>query len=150
MAMLQVDHPDIMDFIKIKSDLSVLNNFNISVAVTDAFMDAVENDEEYDLINPRSNEPVKKQSAVKVFRQIVKQAWFSGEPGIHTDRRPQWHYRCYQTVLHRRSPIYPGLYDRPFNARLLAGHPVDPPLVGHLEAPAAGRAVGQPLSGSGG
>lgn len=82
MAMLKVDHPDIMDFIKIKSDLTVLNNFNISVAVTDAFMEAVENDDEYDLINPRNNEPVKKQSAVKVFRQIVKQAWYSGEPGI--------------------------------------------------------------------
>lgn len=82
MAMLQVDHPDIMDFIKIKSDLSVLNNFNISVAVTDSFMAAVENDDEYDLINPRNNEPVKRQSAVKVFRQIVKQAWYSGEPGI--------------------------------------------------------------------
>ncbi len=82
MAMLKVDHPDIMDFIKIKSDLSVLNNFNISVAVTDAFMEAVENDDEYDLINPRNNESVKKQSAVKVFRQIVKQAWYSGEPGI--------------------------------------------------------------------
>lgn len=82
MAMLRVDHPDIMDFIKVKSDLKVLNNFNISVAVTDAFMEAVENDEEYDLINPRNNEAVKRQSAVKVFRQIVKQAWYSGEPGI--------------------------------------------------------------------
>ncbi|MEW6288941.1 MAG: vitamin B12-dependent ribonucleotide reductase [Thermodesulfobacteriota bacterium] len=82
MAILRVDHPDIMDFIKVKSDLSVLNNFNISVAITDAFMQAVENDEEYELINPRNNEPVKKQGAVKVFRQIVKQAWYSGEPGI--------------------------------------------------------------------
>jgi ribonucleoside-diphosphate reductase alpha chain len=82
MAILRVDHPDIMDFIKVKSDLSVLNNFNISVAITDAFMEAVENDEEYELINPRNNEAVKKQSAVKVFRQIVKQAWYSGEPGI--------------------------------------------------------------------
>ncbi|MFZ5772145.1 MAG: vitamin B12-dependent ribonucleotide reductase [Thermodesulfobacteriota bacterium] len=82
MAILRVDHPDIMDFIKVKSDLTVLNNFNISVAITDAFMKAVENDEEYELINPRNNEAVRKQSAVKVFRQIVKQAWYSGEPGI--------------------------------------------------------------------
>ena len=82
MAILRVDHPDIMDFIKVKSDLSVLNNFNISVAITDAFMAAVENDEDYELINPRNNEAVKIQSAVKVFRQIVKQAWYSGEPGI--------------------------------------------------------------------
>jgi len=82
MAILRVDHPDIMDFVKVKSDLTVLNNFNISVAITDSFMEAVENDEEYELINPRNNEAVKKQSAVKVFRQIVKQAWYSGEPGI--------------------------------------------------------------------
>jgi ribonucleoside-diphosphate reductase alpha chain len=82
MAILRVDHPDIMDFIKVKSDLTVLNNFNISVAITDSFMEAVENDAEYELINPRNNEAVKKQSAVKVFRQIVKQAWYSGEPGI--------------------------------------------------------------------
>jgi ribonucleoside-diphosphate reductase alpha chain len=82
MAMLRVDHPDIMDFIKVKSDLSVLNNFNISVAITDEFMNAVENNEEYELKNPRNGEVVKKQSAVKVFKQIVKQAWYSGEPGI--------------------------------------------------------------------
>jgi ribonucleoside-diphosphate reductase alpha chain len=82
MAMLRVDHPDIMDFIKIKADLSVLNNFNISVAITDEFMKAVENNEDYNLINPRNGEVVKKQSAVKVFKQIVKQAWYSGEPGV--------------------------------------------------------------------
>ena len=82
MAMLRVDHPDIMDFVKAKADLTVLHNFNISVAVTDKFMKAVENDEEYELINPRNGEVVKKQNALKVFKQIVKQAWFSGEPGI--------------------------------------------------------------------
>ncbi len=82
MAMLRVDHPDIMDFIKVKADLTKLNNFNISVAVTDAFMEAVENDEDYDIINPRDNEVVAKKNASKVFKQIVKQAWFSGEPGI--------------------------------------------------------------------
>ncbi|MFW8600563.1 vitamin B12-dependent ribonucleotide reductase [Desulfobacterota bacterium M19] len=82
MAILRVDHPDIMDFIKVKSDLSTLNNFNLSVAITDEFMDAVRTDSEYSLINPRDGEVVKKQSATKVFRQIVKQAWLSGEPGI--------------------------------------------------------------------
>ncbi len=82
MAMLRVDHPDIMDFIKVKADLNKLNNFNISVAVTDAFMQAVENDDDYDIINPRDNEVVSRKNARKVFKQIVKQAWFSGEPGI--------------------------------------------------------------------
>jgi ribonucleoside-diphosphate reductase alpha chain len=82
MAMLRVDHPDIMDFIKVKADLKKLNNFNISVAVTNQFMAAVENDEDYDIVNPRDNSVVAKKSARKVFKQIVKQAWFSGEPGI--------------------------------------------------------------------
>lgn len=82
MAMLRVDHPDIMDFIKVKSDLKKLNNFNISVAITNKFMDAVQNDEDYDIINPRDNAVVSRKNARKVFKQIVKQAWFSGEPGI--------------------------------------------------------------------
>ncbi len=82
MAILRVDHPDIMDFIKVKSDLTTLNNFNLSVAITDDFMEAVKVDGEYALINPRDGEIVKKQSASKIFRQIVKQAWVSGEPGI--------------------------------------------------------------------
>ncbi|MFO7760302.1 MAG: vitamin B12-dependent ribonucleotide reductase [Thermodesulfobacteriota bacterium] len=82
MAILRIDHPDIMDFIKVKSDLSVLNNFNISVAITDSFMEAIENDDEYPLINPRNGEVVSRQSAVKMFNQIAEQAWLSGEPGI--------------------------------------------------------------------
>ncbi len=82
MAILRVDHPDIMDFIKVKADLGLLNNFNLSVAITDNFMQAVANNEDYDLLNPRNNEVVARKSATKVFRQIVKQAWLSGEPGI--------------------------------------------------------------------
>ena len=82
MAMLRVDHPDIMDFINVKSDLTKLNNFNISVAVTDRFMEALENNDEYEIINPRNNEVVTTKSASKVFKHIVHQAWFSGEPGI--------------------------------------------------------------------
>ncbi|MDH4321537.1 MAG: vitamin B12-dependent ribonucleotide reductase [Desulfobulbaceae bacterium] len=82
MAILRVDHPDIMDFIKIKADLSVLNNFNLSVALTDDFMTALANNQEYPLINPRNGEVVRMQNAAKVFRQMVKQAWLSGEPGI--------------------------------------------------------------------
>ncbi len=82
MAILRVDHPDIMDFIKVKSDLSLLHNFNLSVGITEDFMKAVETDSDYDLINPRNGEVVRKQNALNIFRQIVKQAWLSGEPGI--------------------------------------------------------------------
>jgi ribonucleoside-diphosphate reductase alpha chain len=82
MSILRVDHPDIMDFIKVKSDLSVLQNFNLSVAMTDDFMRALSANGEYQLINPRNNEVVKQQNAAKIFRQIVRQAWLSGEPGI--------------------------------------------------------------------
>ena len=82
MAILRVDHPDIMDFIKVKSDLNLLHNFNLSVAITDDFMKALEENGDYQLINPRNNEVVRHQNAAKLFRQIVKQAWLSGEPGI--------------------------------------------------------------------
>jgi len=82
MSILRVDHPDIMDFIKVKSDLSLLHNFNLSVAITDDFMQALAENSEYPLVNPRNSEVIRHQSAAKVFRQIVKQAWLSGEPGI--------------------------------------------------------------------
>jgi len=82
MGILRVDHPDIMDFIMCKSDQKQLNNFNISVGLTEAFMKAVEKDEEYQLVNPRDGEPAGTLNAAKVFHRIVKQAWSNGEPGI--------------------------------------------------------------------
>ncbi|NVN92263.1 MAG: vitamin B12-dependent ribonucleotide reductase [Desulfuromonadales bacterium] len=82
MAILRVDHPDIMDFIMCKADQKQLNNFNISVGLTEAFMQAVERDEEYELINPRSGKHHSTLNARKVFQRIVKQAWENGEPGI--------------------------------------------------------------------
>ncbi|TBV81863.1 MAG: vitamin B12-dependent ribonucleotide reductase [Desulfobulbaceae bacterium] len=82
MAILRVDHPDIMDFIKVKSDLNVLQNFNLSVAITDDFMRALAENGDYALINPRNHEIVRHQSANELFRQIIRQAWLSGEPGI--------------------------------------------------------------------
>jgi ribonucleoside-diphosphate reductase alpha chain len=82
MGILRVDHPDIMDFIMCKGDQKQLNNFNISVGLTEAFMKAVEKDEDYDIINPRSGEVVGSLNAAKVFHRIVKQAWSNGEPGI--------------------------------------------------------------------
>ncbi|KJR42042.1 ribonucleotide-diphosphate reductase subunit alpha [Candidatus Magnetoovum chiemensis] len=82
MAILRVDHPDIMSFITCKENTSKLNNFNISVALTDAFMKAVEDSKEYALINPRNNNIVKNIDARYVFDLIVKHAWQNGEPGI--------------------------------------------------------------------
>ncbi len=82
MAMLRVDHPDILEFIDAKSSDGRLRNFNLSVAVTDAFMDAAANDGSYDLVNPRDGEPVESLRAADVFRRIVDRAWRSGEPGV--------------------------------------------------------------------
>jgi ribonucleoside-diphosphate reductase alpha chain len=82
MGILRVDHPDIMDFIMCKADTKQLNNFNISVGLTEAFMAAVEHDENYDLINPRNGQVTGGLNAQKVFNRIVAQAWENGEPGI--------------------------------------------------------------------
>ncbi len=82
MGVLNVHHPDIEEFIKAKWEEGVLRNFNISVAVTDAFMKALINDEEYELINPRTKEVVRKVSARKIFNLIVEGAWRNGEPGL--------------------------------------------------------------------
>ncbi len=82
MAILRVDHPDIMDFITAKDDSKKLNNFNLSVAVTDKFMEALVSGGEYDLINPRNGQNAGKESASKVFDMIVKQAHKNGEPGL--------------------------------------------------------------------
>ena len=82
MGLLRVDHPDVLDFITAKNKENCLNNFNLSVGVTEKFMEAVEKDEEYDLINPRTNDPIGKLKARKVFKLIVLMAWKNGEPGI--------------------------------------------------------------------
>lgn len=82
MGMLRIDHPDILDFITCKDNNYKLNNFNISVGITESFMKAVEEDGEYDLINPRTKKVVNKLKARTVFEIIVKQAWKNGEPGI--------------------------------------------------------------------
>ena len=82
MGILRVDHPDIMDFINMKSDMKTLQNFNISVAITDKFMEALEKDEDYELINPRDKKPLKKIPARMVFDLIIANAWKNGDPGI--------------------------------------------------------------------
>lgn len=82
MAVLRVDHPDILDFIACKSSEGRLTNFNISVAVTDAFMQAVEKDGDFDLKNPRDGKPVKTVKARQIFVVMTKAAHQNGEPGI--------------------------------------------------------------------
>jgi ribonucleoside-diphosphate reductase alpha chain len=82
MAILRVDHPDIIEFISAKSDAAILTNFNVSVAVTDEFMKAVEDGSDYTLINPRSGEYVKKLDARNIWGLIVENAWKSGDPGV--------------------------------------------------------------------
>jgi len=82
MGILAVNHPDIEQFITVKGDMRTLVNFNISVAVTEEFMRAVENDEEYDLVNPRSGEVTARRRARHIFDLIVANAWRNGDPGI--------------------------------------------------------------------
>ncbi|MEM3709082.1 MAG: adenosylcobalamin-dependent ribonucleoside-diphosphate reductase, partial [Nitrososphaerales archaeon] len=81
MGILRVDHPDIIEFITAKSKEGFLTNFNLSVAITDKFMKALEKDDEYELINPRNNMPVGSLKASNVFNLIVTMAWATGDPG---------------------------------------------------------------------
>ncbi|HTY91731.1 MAG TPA: adenosylcobalamin-dependent ribonucleoside-diphosphate reductase [Methanocella sp.] len=82
MAILRVDHPDILEFIKSKARPGVLTNFNISVAATDEFMRAVENGEEYDLVNPRTGKSVGRLDARRVWTMMAENAWKGGDPGV--------------------------------------------------------------------
>jgi ribonucleoside-diphosphate reductase alpha chain len=82
MGILRVDHPDIMEFITCKQDNADITNFNISVALTEAFMEAVEKGEDYDLINPKNKEINGQLNAREVFDKMVQMAWKNGEPGI--------------------------------------------------------------------
>ncbi|HEX2077786.1 MAG TPA: vitamin B12-dependent ribonucleotide reductase, partial [Longimicrobium sp.] len=82
MGILRVDHPDIEDFIDCKQDITQITNFNISVAITDAFMRAVEKGEEYELVSPRNGQVVGTRDARRIFDKIVENAWRTGEPGV--------------------------------------------------------------------
>ena len=82
MGILRVDHPDILEFIQCKKDNKDLTNFNISVGITEDFMEKVEANQEYQLINPNTKLMVGTLSAREVFNLIVEMAWKNGEPGI--------------------------------------------------------------------
>ncbi|MFO7783633.1 MAG: vitamin B12-dependent ribonucleotide reductase [Thermodesulfobacteriota bacterium] len=82
MAVLRVDHPDIMEFINCKKRHRDLNNFNLSVGITDTFMTAVREDLDYDLIDPRTGNPTGALPAADVYQALVEQAWDNGDPGV--------------------------------------------------------------------
>lgn len=82
MGLLRVDHPDIVDFIKVKEDLTKLTNFNLSVGITAKFMEALKNHTTYDLVDPHTGEVVSSIDANEVWDMIIHSAWKCGEPGI--------------------------------------------------------------------
>lgn len=82
MGILRVDHPDIRHFIECKADKTRITNFNISVGVTDAFMEAVRTGSDYDLISPRTGDVVDQLNAEEVFSSVISSAWRNGEPGV--------------------------------------------------------------------
>jgi ribonucleoside-diphosphate reductase alpha chain len=82
MGVLRVDHPDILEFVEAKLDGTSLQNFNISVGVTDAYMAAVQQDRSYDLVHPRTGRPVGRVRAAEVFERIANAAWHTGDPGL--------------------------------------------------------------------
>ncbi|MBX7244946.1 MAG: vitamin B12-dependent ribonucleotide reductase [Candidatus Sumerlaeaceae bacterium] len=82
MGILRVDHPDILEFIECKADMVSVTNFNISVALTEKFMEAVLANEDYELYNPKNGQPVGKLNAAEVFNRMVDNAWKNGDPGL--------------------------------------------------------------------
>jgi len=82
MGLLRVDHPDIINFVTCKDENTKLNNFNISVGLTEEFMSALSEDRHYDLLNPRAQKITQRLKAKEVFELIVNHAWKNGEPGI--------------------------------------------------------------------
>src|SRR4030066_1998820 len=82
MGVLRVDHPDIMEFVNIKKDPNEMTNFNLSVGVTKAFMEAAEKGSDFSLINPRTKKEMRRLKAGEVLEALVDAAWETGDPGV--------------------------------------------------------------------
>jgi len=109
MGILRVDHPDIIEFIECKEDTTQITNFNISVAITDAFMEALEKDGEYELINPRNGECTGTLKARAVWDKLVECAWKTGEPGIvFIDRMNRRNPNNHVEVIEATNPCVTG------------------------------------------
>ena len=105
MGILRVDHPDIMEFVTCKDDTSKITNFNISVAVTDAFMAAVEADGMYDLLHPKTGKVVGQLNAREVWARIIHGAWKTGEPGVFfADKANYYNPVPHSARMRRRIP----------------------------------------------
>jgi ribonucleoside-diphosphate reductase alpha chain len=94
MGILRCDHPDIIDFIEAKAEKSKFSNFNLSVGVTDAFMEAIKGNKQFALINPRNGKETRKVKARAVFDLIVNAAWRTGDPGL-----------IFLDEINRRNPV---------------------------------------------
>jgi ribonucleoside-diphosphate reductase alpha chain len=105
MGVLRIDHPDIEAFIAAKQDTDNLQNFNISVAITDAFLQALEKDTDYPLINPRTGKTVRRVAAKDIWQQIAQSAWQTGEPGIlFIDRANADNPVSHKETIHATNP----------------------------------------------
>lgn len=82
MAILDINHPDIESFIEAKHQTTVLNNFNLSIAITDQFMHAVEKNDEWELIHPNYRNVEKRVDAKYLWNKIIHSAWATGDPGL--------------------------------------------------------------------
>jgi len=108
MGILKVDHPDIEEFITCKDTEGFLNNFNISVAITDHFMDLVQVDGKLLLVNPRTNKSVGSVSAKELFQKIIHQAWKNGEPGVWFVDRTNREHKIKNAVIESTNPCITG------------------------------------------
>ncbi|MCW8139130.1 MAG: ribonucleoside reductase class II [Planctomycetota bacterium] len=130
MGILRVDHPDVLEFIDAKREPGVLTHFNISVAITDAFMQALEQGGRYDLLDAATRQPVGSQDARTVWERIVRSAWATGDPGlVFIDRINAAHPTPNLGEIESTNPCVPGdtwvlTEDGPRQVDDLVGKPV--------------------------
>lgn len=105
MGVLRIDHPDIQKFIHAKQDPEEIKNFNISVAVTNDFMRALQHDQEYTIVNPRTGKTSGTRSAREVWQEITQAAWDTGEPGVlFMDRANETNSVAHKETIHATNP----------------------------------------------